>query len=477
MIVVKDLMRTFSMPYITDWLSRLGAVLKHKSGSGQTQADRSRERYRRAALATIAAGMSKIITLAASLIAVALTFRYLGAERYGMWVTISSTVALFTFADLGINNGLVTMIADAIGRDDHEAARRASASAFWMLSMVAGCLILLALIAYPFLNAARLFNVHSELAIRESSPSLLVFFICFALNLPLGVVRGVQYGLQKQFLNNLWTIFGSLASLISLLIAIHFKAGLPILVLCLTGAPVLGVLINGVELFGFSHPELSPKPEYLSRQTARRLLGAGVLFFVMQIAWAIGVQTDNVVIAQILGAKMVASYAVPARLFSLVPSFLVMVSAPMWPAYADAIARSDGPWVNRTFLRVVIVGTTASAALTAIFVLFGNQIIKIWVGPQIHASGGLLIALGFLSIMYAYLHPITFLLNGAGELKVPTVTGVISAIVNIVLSIILVRHYGIIGAVLGTIVGFLVQVVPASIMTRIVLRRLNRASV
>jgi O-antigen/teichoic acid export membrane protein len=46
-------------------------------------------------------------------ISVPLTLTYLGSERYGMWMAISSIVALLAFADFGLGNGLVNAIAVA----------------------------------------------------------------------------------------------------------------------------------------------------------------------------------------------------------------------------------------------------------------------------------------------------------------------------------------------------------------------------
>ena len=98
---------------------------------------------------------ARLVSLGTSIVTVRLTFNYLGAERYGMWMTISSFVMMLAFADFGMSNGLVNLVADALGREDRETARRAASSAFWMLSGVAAIFSLLAFTAYPFINASR----------------------------------------------------------------------------------------------------------------------------------------------------------------------------------------------------------------------------------------------------------------------------------------------------------------------------------
>ncbi|MGB6192359.1 MAG: oligosaccharide flippase family protein [Terracidiphilus sp.] len=444
------------------------------AASGDADAEHSQRRYRRAALTGATASISKVISLGTSIITVRLTFQYLGAERYGMWMTISSFVMLLAFADFGMSNGLINLVAEALGKEDRQTASRAAASAFWMLSGVATFFAVIVIAAYPFIDASRLFNVHSATARHEAGPALLAFMLCFILNLPLGTVRGTQTGMQNAYHSNLWNIFGTALSLAALLIAIHAHAGLPVLVLCLSGPPVVAALLNGVELFGRSNPDLLPAPSRFSSETARRLLGMGAMFFLLQLSFSIGLQTDNIVIAQVLGAKAVAEYAVPARLFSMILGFLVMVSGAMAPAYTDALARRDGPWIRRGFLRVTIGGTAITIVVVVLLILFGNAILRLWVGPQIHTAPALMIAFAVQSVLYAYLQPVSFLLNGIGRFKEQVISGLVMAVVNLGLSIVLVRSFGIIGAVLGTILALiLVQVAPLSVVVRRELRRLG----
>jgi O-antigen/teichoic acid export membrane protein len=455
-------------------LLRVRGLPRFLLGKNSDPANRSHRRYRRAAWAGITASISRIVSLSASLLTVRLTYRYLGAERYGMWMTITSVVMMLGFADFGMSNGLVNVVADALGRGDRAAAKQAAASAFWMLSAVAVMVLLVAAGASPFIDPSRWLNVHSALAVHESGLALLVFLLCFVLNLPLGAVRGVQTGMQNAFVSNLWNILGSVLSVVALLVVMHLHGGLPLLVLALSGPPLLAMALNGVELFGWSHPELRPAPKAFSQTTARHLLHIGGMFFLLQLAYAVGMQVDNVVIAQILGPASVAAYAIPARLFNLIPSFLVMLSSAMWPAYADALAQLDGPWIRRSFKRVMIGGSAISIAATGILVVFGNAILKVWVGPQVQASVALLLAFGLQCVLHAYLQPISLLLNGLGQLRVQVITALLSAAANLTLSIIFVKLYGIIGVVLGTTVALLlVQVVPSSI---VVLRSLNALS-
>jgi O-antigen/teichoic acid export membrane protein len=464
-------------------LSTLYRVFRSRGSQSATTLSKSHERYVRVALTTGAAALNKVISIGASVITVRLTFQYLGAERYGMWTTITSTILLLGFADFGMSNGLVNMVGDALGRKDNRAAQSAVASAFWMLATVAlvGALAMAA--SFPFIDTSRLFNVHSTLAVKESGPTLVILFLCFAVALPLGAVRGTLTGIQSAFVNNVWNSIGSLASLMALLIAIHFHAGLPLLALALSGPPLLANMLNGAELFLFSRPELRPNPRFISLASTSRMFRTGMAFFLLQIAVIVGMQTDNIVIAQIMGAQAVPEYAVPQRMFAFVLSLLVMASGSVWPAYVDALAQSDGRWIYRTFLRVAAGGTLITVLLTSVLVILGNRILSFWVGPQMHASLALLGTLGLLCFFNAFLQPMAFLLTGLGIFRFQVINFLVMAVVNLGLSILFVKRYGVLGAALGTVIAILVvQIVPYAIVTVRTLRRLrhqtgNRAPV
>lgn len=59
-------------------------------------------RYRRAlsALGTAVLGKGSVLVVSAA--SVPITDRYLGAEQYGLWITISTTIAMLAYLDIGI---------------------------------------------------------------------------------------------------------------------------------------------------------------------------------------------------------------------------------------------------------------------------------------------------------------------------------------------------------------------------------------
>src|SRR5690349_5907384 len=89
-----------------------------------TQADRGSTRLRRAGLSGITSVIAQATAMAANLITVPLTVKYLGPERYGVWLTLCSAVAWLAVMDLGFGgNGLINVLAEADGNGDRDAAQ------------------------------------------------------------------------------------------------------------------------------------------------------------------------------------------------------------------------------------------------------------------------------------------------------------------------------------------------------------------
>lgn len=416
---------------------------------------RARERHRRVALSAVAAALAKLLSVATALISVPLTLHYLGAERFGMWMTISSLIAVLAFADFGIANGVLSAVAAASGRDDASALRGIVAGGFFLLCGVSLALLLAFASAYAWVPWASIFNVQGDQARAEAGPAIAVFVSCFVAAIPLGVVQRVQMGLQQGFTASLWQCAGSLCALVGVLAVIQWRAGLPWLVLAMAGVPLLIALLNSLHFYGWSRPDLRPALGAVDRQAMRDIARAGVLFFILQLTVAVAYTSDSLVIAQMLGASAVTSYAVPEKLFGLVTLALAMVLAPLWPAYAEALSRGDHGWVRKTFRRS-LVGALALAAVAALLMTaVAPTFLRWWVGDAVIASTALMVALASWKVVEAGGMAVAALLNGLHVMKLQVLCALPTAVAALALKIILVPVIGVAGAVWASVAAYL----------------------
>jgi O-antigen/teichoic acid export membrane protein len=179
--------------------STILSLIRLSSFDTSTEEGRSKERYRRIAISTAASVISKIVSIFTTLISVPLTINYLGTERYGLWMTISSVIGMLGFADLGMGNGLLNAISEANGKDDRQSARMYVSSTFFMLLAIAVLMLTAFALMYGFIPWQRVFNVTSDLAVQESGPTMAILVGSFATSMPLGVAQRVRMGYQEDF--------------------------------------------------------------------------------------------------------------------------------------------------------------------------------------------------------------------------------------------------------------------------------------
>lgn len=443
-------------------------------GTDLESGSRRARRVQRARITGITAILARATQISASLITIPLTIHYLGNEEFGIWVTISSLLAMATFADFGIGNGVLNIVAYADGRDDHDSIRRAISSGFAVLSAVAIAVLAFFATSVNWLSWADLLHVTSVGARAQTAPAVLVFAACFALNIPLDLVQRAQLGLQEGFRTNLWQLVGSAAALAGVIAGIHLRVSLPVLVAVLAGAPVLATGLNTAHFFGISRPDLRPRTRFVSREDIRRILNFGTLFFVLQLVVAVSFSADSFIIARVLGVAQVPAYSIPQRMFSVISLIVAMLVTPLWPAYAEAISRGDIPWVRKTLERSLAFVFVLTCVGSAALLMMSRMILAWWIGPQFSVSFVLLLGLSLWSVLESCGGTNAMFLNGANIVRFQIIIASIFGFACVTAKVYVTKRFGIQAIPWATLLTYIpIVVVPCVFYVPHALRRLH----
>ena len=328
---------------------------------------------------------------------------------------------------------------------------------------------------------ARVFNVTQPEAIAAAGPTAAVLFGAFALGLPLGITAQVQLAHQSGYVSSAWAILGNFGSLAALVIVINLHGSLPMVLVALTGVGLLTALLNGWFLFTRQRPWLMPRLRDVDLHMARPLLKTGALFMVLQLTGLVAYQLDNFIVGQILGPDAVPEYAIPARLFYIAPTLLSFVLTPLWPAYREAFARGDIPWAKRTLARSIKLAAAINIPNAIVMVLFAPFFLQVWLhtvnnpDPLVtHPTTLLLLGFGTWTLMNTLNGPLAMILNGANVVGFQVVCSILMAIANVTISVILIQHIGVSGAVWGSAIAQLLFImIPQGWYARRLLKRLS----
>ena len=425
-------------------IARLGPAL---GLDGSKAGERGQQRYVRAGLTVASTVLNRGVSTLTLLISVPLTIRYLGAERYGVWLALSSLIAIMAHVDLGLSSGLVNAISAADGSKDRSAAARSVTSVFLMLSGFACVLSAAFFVIYPWLPLARLIRLTSPTAASEIGPSLCALIICFFLSMPLGVGQRIQIGYQEGYKASLWQSAGSVLSLLALLTSVRAKASLPWLVLATGAPPLLTSAINCVHQFCFARPWLMPTRNNFHWLTAKSIVRTGLLFCMAGLATILAAQIPYVMITRTLGPAALAQYGVAQKLWSLLPVLASIATVPLWPAYREALASGDRHWIARTF-RITLIATLITS-FSGVFVLLVSyrKIISTWVNPSLVPDATTALALSVFVVASSLKWTTWMCLNGHNRLRIQATYPFPIIVVASISAAIIWRRYGIGGIV------------------------------
>jgi len=385
-----------------------------------------------------------------------------------VWLTISSVVTMLGFLDLGLGNGLVTEVAVASGQEDLRRVRRAVSSASFGLVAVGAVVLVIGVLLAHRLDWQMLGLASSKRADGELAWGVSFVAVSLAISIPASVAVRVQQGMQEAYQSAVWTAAGAIAQLGGVLLCHWLDTSLRWFILAFVGGPALGALGNAAfYLLLGRRPWLRPSRRCVDADAIWLLSRMGLPFFLLAVAGAGAYQSDALVIAARMDAAAVAEYGVAYRLYAVVPVLTGFFLLPLWPAYGEALARSDLEWVRTTIRRSIVISVSVNLASALVLVVVGRRIIELWVGSSLDPPLRLLVALALLSISSGITGPLAMALNGTNQLWFQVKCASAMLVANLGLSWVLVDRIGTAGPVVGTVVAqALFVLIPAALFVR-----------
>ena len=185
----------------------------------------------------------------ANFLLVPLTINYLDTENYGIWLTLSSFIAWFSFFDIGLGNGLRNKFAEAKANGDLTLARAYVSSAYFTIGSVCLFLMIAFICINFFINWTLVFNADFKLQ-KELGLLMPIVFSFFCLQLVAKLITTIYAADQHHSMQGRINFFVSVLSLLVLWIIIHtLESSLLLFGLIYSALPVFILLI--VSFFAF----------------------------------------------------------------------------------------------------------------------------------------------------------------------------------------------------------------------------------
>jgi O-antigen/teichoic acid export membrane protein len=415
----------------------------------------------------------RMINILISFFSIPITINYLGQERYGLIMTITSFLSLMALSDLGLGIGLLNEVAKSKSNNTFQIAKSAVSNTFFSLLTISVILFLFLMIYNQFSSWDILFKIVSNNAKSEINSTIIVSILIFLINMPLSIVQRIYEGKQEGYKYQLWMLAASIISFLTIYLSIHNNADLPTIAACMLGANLIINLIIFIILFLTRDNSISPNKNLVSSKEIKKIVKIGFVFFLLNVFTLLINATDNFIIIHIIGLSHVTTFEVVKKIF-----FLSMIAGyfitPLWPAFAEAIESRDYIWVKRTRKKAILMSMSISLIIGIFLVLFSNKIIKIWINDTIAPTLDLLFGFLIYSIIFSYVGVMSALLNSTNYAKHQLAPIIIAFVISVPLKIKLGSNFGLTGVIWGNTLSWTIcYIIPSYIISNKLIARIT----
>lgn len=428
------------------------------------------ERSKKFLINTVLNYIFKFGSILINFFSVPIMLNLLGTERYGIWQTILTLITWASLVNFGIGNGLRNRITESIANNKEENVKYYISSGYYFLTKTSIFVTIILVFASIILKIDWVFK-NANIDSIEIKLGMVIATVSFSVNLILGLVNSVLYGLQNsslvtigQFAEALFTFLGlrmmqkyNFVDTKIYIIAINY----------LIAASLANILLS---IFVFGKYVEKPSKTNVNDNYGKDLQSIGIKFFVLQIATMFLYSVDNLLVSSLLGVEEVTSYSIASKLLMLVNTVYSILLVQLWNSSGDAYNRKDVLWISRAMMGLFII--LFFMIIGIVFIILGfDQIINIWLDQSIFIEKTSLCLLGINVIIQMWSGIFVNIENGIGQVKPQFFSYIIAGVLNIPLSVYLVKsiNMGLNGILISKMICLLIPAIVCSIHVKKIL--------
>jgi O-antigen/teichoic acid export membrane protein/glycosyltransferase involved in cell wall biosynthesis len=378
----------------------------------------------------------------------------LGETRYGIWTLVVGVTGYYGLLDLGLSSGMTQYLTRYLAANDIDKLNRSASTGFLALSGV-GTFVFIGSLIIAF-SASSLFQIQAASS-SEVTWILAVTGTSVALQFVFFTYSAVFTALQRFDLSNVIGISTRILSAVATIICLNAGYGLVGLSLVVAGVSLIDYLIRwrvAVRLL----PAMKISPKLVNRESLREVVSFSIWNFVSACSTRLISYTDALVIATFMPVAAVAPFAIAANLRTYFDEIFVRVGFVFYPVVTELDAQGDQAGLKKIYLVSTKFMFLGSILFGSIAMFSAQDFFRLWVGrsyaePAGYPSVASLFYLLVLGSMVAVAQRIGYqVLLGTRRVKLLALLFAVEGVCNLVISLALVRSYGLIGVALGTLI-------------------------
>ena len=393
-------------------------------------------------------GMIALTTI--TFIAAPIILELTSQTLYGFWITTISILGYLALTDLGLGMSLTRFVATLASKEEPKELNDIISTAFFTFCVIG---IVFFIIGFSISSYIPIwFKIPKEESLLVLS-AYRIAIISGALALPLSVFGAIVVGFQQMVVINISKNIISIISIILSIILLYQGIGL----VALPIASLFVVIVGSIVSFFYARkyfPQLKLKISYCNKKDLKKLISFGGYFQLGRIANTVALSSDNIVIAGSLGAGSVTPYTFTSKL-PIMFSVTLASKLPnaIFPAMTEMFANDEMEKLRQTYKRLTFFAVRLAFLGGAFLFIANSTFVNLWVGGENYGGNFLNIVFVLWAIFDTVYRGATAIVYASGDLKKWTIASSIEAVLNITVSLILVRPFGLAGVALGTLIS------------------------
>jgi len=408
---------------------------------------------------TLANVSAHVVTAAVAFITLPFMLAHFGMGYYGVFALVISLVAFVALFDLGMTTVLIKRVAQIdVMEHPQEFAGTIRLGRRWLALFGIINAVILGMLGFaPFLIA----NLQSD-EVFLFRAMLALYALSQLIIWPAKIGNIICAGRQRYDVIALTNIAVALANTCAIVTVLLLGRGPLVLTACfvaISSIASIALAVYALRMQKISSAVNANGTNRLLSNASRHLLRLALPIFVIQIAvFTMQQQADRVILGIMLGAAAIALYEVAAKLGALLFQIigLAISATPSFVAHKETVTTREG--MNDFFLTGSRYLSLLLMPTFMIVLVFTPAIIHVWVGPEFAIST---IAAQFLiasALPFPLLILIDSILIARDQYKVWLPFAILVAIINLIVTALLVLQLGLIGVAIGTFVAALCDV-------------------
>lgn len=391
------------------------------------------------------------ISIIIALVYTPIMIRLLGQSEYGLYAMIGSVAAYFSILDLGLGNAIVryTSRNRIIGNKDIES--KLNGIFLILFSIIAIVVIVIGVIIYQ--NFSKIFvpGLTSE-ELKKAKIMIIILIINFAISFPLSVFSSILQAYEKFVVVKFVEIARTLAIPFITLPILFIGYGSIAMVIINSLVNISSLLFNVYYSIKF----LKVKFYFGKMDTSllKEILGYSFFVFlgimVDQIYW----NTDQFILGAFVGTVPVAIYAIAMQFINIYKKFSTSLSGLFLPKASMLIARKvNNEEITNNMIKYGRIQFILLSFILNGFIIYGRSFINFWAGSNYDQAYFIVLIIMIPLTIPLFQNFAISVLYAKNMQKFRSVVLVVIAVLNIIITIPLVKYYGAIGAAIGTAIS------------------------